>query len=75
LPRYLALLRSAYIGIPIFFLFAAFWKWKEGDHTIPYMKMDLFTGKEEIDEEERIYLEAQMLLGPQPRWKRIWDAL
>lgn len=39
------------------------------------MKMDLFTGKEEIDEEERIYLEAQMLLGPQPRWKRIWDAL
>lgn len=37
--------------------------------------MDLMSGKREIDEEESVYLEAQQLLGPQPKWKRIWDAL
>lgn len=72
---YLPLWRSAYIGFPVFFLFAAFWKWKEGDETISYAKIDLFSGKKEIDEEEKAYLEAQQLLGPRPKWKKIWDAL
>ena len=67
--------RRAYIGIPVFFLFAGFWKWKEGCHTVPYATMDLISGKREIDEEEDAYLEAQKLLGPRPKWVRIWDAL
>ena len=67
--------RSAYIGVPVFFLFAALWKWKEGCHAVPYATMDLITGKREIDEEEDAYLGAQRLLGPQPKWKRLWDAL
>lgn len=37
--------------------------------------MDLVSGKQEIDEEEKAYLTAQQLLGPRPRWKKIWDAL
>lgn len=67
--------RRAYIGIPVFFLFAGFWKWKEGCHTVPYATMDLISGKREIDEEEDAYLEAQQLLGPRPKWKGVWDAL
>lgn len=37
--------------------------------------MDLISGKQEIDEEEKAYLEGQELLGPRSRWKRIFDAL
>ena len=37
--------------------------------------MDLVTGKQEIDEEERAYLDAQRMLGPRPKWKQMWDAL
>lgn len=37
--------------------------------------MDLFTGKQEIDDEEDAYLEAENLRGPGPRWKRLWDKL
>jgi amino acid transporter len=74
-PHCLPFQLSVYIGFPIFFLFAAFWKWKEGDTNVPYEKMDLVTGKQEIDEEEQAYLEAQRLRGPPPRWKKIWDAL
>ena len=71
----LPLWHSAYIGFPVFFLFAAFWKWKEGDETVPFAKMDLISGKNEIDEEEKAYLAAQQLLGPRPKWKKLWDAL
>jgi amino acid transporter len=56
-------------------LFAAFWKWKEGDETVSYVKMDLISGKQEIDDEEKAYLAAQELLGPRPKWKKVWDAL
>lgn len=72
---YLPIWHSAYIGFPVFCLFAAFWKWKEGDETVSYAKMDLISGKKEIDEEEKAYLAAQELLGPRPKWKKIWDAL
>ena len=75
MPRDSRLHPSTYIAFPIFFLFAAFWKWKEDEETVPYSKLDLVTGKRELDEEERAFLEAQRLLGPRPRWKRIWDAL
>jgi amino acid transporter len=37
--------------------------------------MDLVSGKNEIDEEEKVYLAAQELLGPRPKWQKIWDAL
>jgi len=66
---------SVYIAFPTFLLFAAYWKWKEDEETIPYAKVDLVTGKQELDEEEKAFLEAQQLLGPRPKWKQIWDAL
>ena len=67
--------RRAYIGFPVFFLFAAFWKLKREDTTVAFTNMDLFTGKQEINEEEEAYLEAQNLRGPRTRWKRVWDEL
>ena len=66
---------SAYIGIPVFGILVAFWKWQYGDRTVPYQKMDLISGKEEIDQEEEMFLAAQRLLGPQPKWRRIWNSL
>ena len=75
LPATLLIRRRAYIGIPVFFLCAGFWKWKEDCHTVPYATMDLISGKREIDEEEDAYLEAQKLLGPRLRWVLVWDAL
>jgi amino acid permease len=71
----ISLLCRSYIGFPVFFLFAIFWKWKKEDTAVAYANMDLFTGKQEIDEEEDAYLEAQNLRGPRPRWKRLWDGL
>jgi amino acid transporter len=68
-------LHRAYFGFLVFLLFAAFWKWKKGDTTVAYADMDLFTGKQEIDEEEKAYLEAQHLRGPLSRWERLWDNL
>ena len=67
--------RRAYIGFPVFFLFAAFWKWKKEDTAVTYDNMDLFTGTQEIDEEEDAYLEAQNLRGPRSKWERLWDEL
>jgi amino acid transporter len=68
-------LYRSYIGFPVFLLFAGFWKWKKGDTTVAYADMDLFTGKQEIDEEEKAYLEAQHLRGPLSRWERLWENL
>lgn len=73
-PRFLPS-PSAYIGLPVFGVLFVFWKWRYGDRTVPYRKMDLISGKEEIDLEEEQYLAAQLLKGPAPRWRKIWDAL
>jgi amino acid transporter len=66
---------TAYIGIPTFFIFLAFWKLKYRDHTIPLDTMDILTGKKEIDEEEERFLEAERARGPRTRWQKIWDSL
>ncbi|PVG02275.1 putative DIP5-glutamate and aspartate permease [Serendipita vermifera] len=66
---------TAYIGIPAFFIFLAFWKLRYRDHTIPYDTMDLVTGKKEIDMEEEAFLEAERARGPRTRWQKIWDSL
>lgn len=38
-------------------------------------KVDLFSGKKEIDDEEERFLADQALRGPRTRWQRIWDGL
>jgi amino acid permease len=73
--RLLTFQRRAYIGFPVFFCFAALWKWKKRERTVSYAEMDLVTGKEEIDEEEREFLSDKQSRGPPSRWKQIWDAL
>jgi amino acid transporter len=59
----------------VFGILVAFWKWQHGDRTVSYQKMDLISGKEEIDEEEERYLAAQRLRGPEPKWRKIWNSL
>ena len=66
---------SGYIGIPVFGILVAFWKLRFGDRTVPYAKMDLLSGKEEIDQEEEMFVAAQRLRGPQPKWRKIWDSI
>ncbi|KIM29116.1 hypothetical protein M408DRAFT_128424 [Serendipita vermifera MAFF 305830] len=66
---------TAYIGIPVFVIFVAFWKWRHGDVTIPYASVDLISGKREIDEEEERFLAKQAARGPRTRWQKIWDSL
>jgi amino acid transporter len=68
-------LHRSYIGLPVFLLLAAFWKWKKEDTTVAYADMDLFTGKQEIDEEEKAYVEAQHLRGRLSRWERLWETI
>lgn len=43
--------------------------------TIPAAKVDLISGKQEIDDEEEEFLAREKLGGPQSRWQRFWDAL
>ena len=66
---------SGYIGFPVFFILVVYWKLRYGDKTVSYQKMDLISGKEEIDEEEERFLAAQRLRGPQPKWRRIWESI
>jgi yeast amino acid transporter len=66
---------TAYIGIPVFAIFFAFWKIKNSEHTIPLAEIDLLSGKREIDLEEEKFLEKQAAMGPRTRGQRIWDSL
>ncbi|KAG8803300.1 hypothetical protein FRC17_006208 [Serendipita sp. 399] len=66
---------TAYIGLPAFVFFYAFWKIRFREHTIPLAEMDLISGKKQIDDEEERYLAEQAALGPRTRWQKLWDAL
>jgi len=66
---------TAYIAFPIFFLLFMGWRYHDTCGTIPLDRVDLFSGKREIDEEEEQYLAEQQRKGPKSRWRRIWDAV
>lgn len=65
---------SAYIAIPIFFLFFVGWRYSDGRGTIPLDRVDLVAIAREI-EENLEYIKKQRLKGPKSRWRRIWDSL
>ncbi|KAI0670483.1 dicarbixylic amino acid permease [Trametes maxima] len=66
---------TSYIGIPAFLLFYGMYKIYYRSKLIPSDKVDLVTGKREIDEEEERFNKEQEARGPRSRWQRIWEDL
>ena len=66
---------SSYIAFPLFGLFFLGWRYYDGCSTIPLETVDLVSGKPQIDEEEKQYLDDQRARGPKSQWKRLWDAM
>ena len=66
---------TSYIAIPVFFILWAGYKFYFKTRIIPLDRIDLVSGKREIDEEEEQFLAEQAKLGPQPWWRRMWDSL
>ena len=66
---------TAYIALPTFVLFYGGYKLYYRTVLIPSDKVDLITGKREIDEEEERFNQEQEARGPRSRWQRIWEDL
>ncbi|KAJ3485696.1 hypothetical protein NLI96_g4786 [Meripilus lineatus] len=66
---------TSYIGIPVFVLFWATYKIVYRTKQIPSPKVDLITGKREIDEEEEQFNREQEMKGPRTRLQRFFDSL
>ncbi|KAH9854124.1 dicarbixylic amino acid permease [Lenzites betulinus] len=66
---------TAYIGLPTFVLFYTGYKLYYRTSLIPSEKVDLITGKREIDEEEERFNREQEARGPRTRWQKIWENL
>lgn len=66
---------TSYIALPAFVLFWGGYKFWYRSRVIPIEKVDLITGKREIDEEEERFHHAEALKGPKTKWGRIWDSL
>lgn len=66
---------TSYIGIPIFFIFWIGYKLYYQTKQIAAEKVDLITGKKEIDDEEEQFNHLQGLKGSRTRWQKLWDAL
>ena len=66
---------TSYIAIPTFFVLWAVYKIKFKTRIIDPQHIDLTTGLDTIDEEEKRYLAGQAALGPRTRWQKLWDAL
>ena len=66
---------TSYIALPAFALFYFGYKFYYRTVQIPSDKVDLITGKREIDEEEERFNREQELKGPRSRWGQFWDSL
>jgi len=64
-----------YIGIPVFFVFWLSYKLVKKTKVIPPEHVDLVTGIQEIDDEEKRYLLEEEAKGPQKWYKKLWDSL
>ncbi|KAJ3554884.1 hypothetical protein NM688_g2879 [Phlebia brevispora] len=61
---------TSYIALPAFVLFWAGYKLWYRTGVIPAEKVDLVTGKREIDEEEERFNQQEALKGPRTRWQK-----
>ena len=66
---------TSYIALPAFVLFWAGYKLWYRTRVIPIERVDLITGKREIDEEEERFNQMEALKGPRTRLQKIWDSL
>ncbi|KAI0064602.1 hypothetical protein BV25DRAFT_1823006 [Artomyces pyxidatus] len=66
---------TSYIGLPTFVLFWGGYKIYYRSSVIPVEKVDLLSGKREIDEEEERFLHEQDLRGPRTTAQKVWDGL
>ncbi len=66
---------TAYIAVPAFVVFYFGYKVYYRTSLIPSDKVDLITGKREIDEEEDRFNKEQEMRGPRTKLQRIWDSL
>ncbi|EJD46155.1 dicarboxylic amino acid permease [Auricularia subglabra TFB-10046 SS5] len=64
---------TAYIAVPVFFIFWIGYKVVYKTKLIPVEDIDLFTGKRVIDQEEEYFLQQEALKPPQTRLQRLWD--
>jgi amino acid transporter len=66
----------SYLPVPLFFIFWLGYKLRYRTQVIPSSKVDLITGKREIDEEEeRFILKEKAREGKVSRWRRLADVL
>jgi amino acid transporter len=62
--------------VPLFFIFWLGYKLRYRTRVIPSSKVDLITGKREIDEEEeRFILREKAREGTMSRWQKLADVL
>jgi amino acid transporter len=66
---------TSYIGLPTFVLCWGGYKLYYRTSVIPSNKVDLITGKREIDEEEERFVADEEAKGPRSLRRRIWDSL
>ncbi len=66
---------TSYIALPTLVIFYSTYKIYYRSTLIPSDKVDLITGKREIDEEEERFNKEQEMRGPRTRWQRLWDSL
>ena len=62
---------TAYIGIPAFVLFWSGYKLYYKTQVIPLEKVDLTTGRRQIEEEEEQFRHEEEMKGPKTRWRKI----
>lgn len=66
---------TSYIALPAFVLFWGGYKIWYRTSVIPIEKVDLITGKREIDEEEERFNHEEELKGPKTGLRKLWDSL
>ena len=66
---------TSYIAIPTFVLFWGSYKIFYKTKQIAPERVDLITGKREIDEEEERFNREEELKGPRTKWQKFWDNL
>lgn len=66
---------TSYIGLPAFLMFWVGYKLTYRTRLIPAEKVDLITGKREIDEEEERFNRQEELKGPRTKWQKFFDSL
>lgn len=64
---------TSYIALPAFVLFWGGYKLYYRTRVIPLEKVDLTTGRAQIEAEEREFEHEEAMKGPRGRWQKLWE--